>query len=263
MGGDGAGVGGQGMLTIKNAGVVNVANNMIVWGIGSGARSELDVDSTYTLNVGGTLNFNGGALRFIGDGTDFINDVVLNNIPGPDLNGMHVTVTDGNTATISGELDGNGQLVKEGAGTLILNNINNTYSGGTNINNGTLVVGDTAGFAPFSVFGGGDVNLNGDIDTRLRTPEGTPLTYVIFSNFNANTGQLYTQVGGTSSGIQSDEMGSYRLSQPGSGEQSPFCSPHQWLQPEQRRRRYDYRDPQRLEWSVLGRSAIGNWRSGP
>ncbi len=205
VGGDGAGPGGDGMLTIKNSGVVNVTNNMTVWGAGTGNRAELDVDSTYVLNVGGTLNFNGGALRFLGDGTDFINDVTLNNLPGPDLNGMHAIVTADNTATLSGVLSGAGRLVKEGTGTLVLTNLSNSFSGGTNINNGTLVVGN-GGFVLASVFGAGDVNLNGDINTRLRTPEGVPTTYVIFGNFNANTGQLYTQVGGTNSGVQSDEM---------------------------------------------------------
>ena len=103
-------------------------------------------------------------------------------------------------------ISGNGQLVKTGTGTLVLTNLGNSYTGGTNINNGTLVVGN-GGFVFASVFGVGDVNLNGDINTRLRTPEGAPLFYLIFGNFNANTGQLYTQVGGTNSGVNSDEMG--------------------------------------------------------
>ncbi len=205
VGGDAGGVGGQGELRITNQGQVFTfgGGNLTVWGIGSGGRSDLAIDSTYTLAISGTINFNGGALRFVGDGVDFTNDATLNNIPGPDLNGMHAIVTDDNTATISGQLSGNGHLVKEGTGTLILTNISNNFSGGTNINNGTLVVGAT-GLG--SVFGTGDVNLNGDINTRLRTPEGMPLFYLVESNFNANTGQLYTQVGGTNSGVQSDEM---------------------------------------------------------
>ena len=104
VGGDNGGVGGQGMLTIKNGGFVEALNNMIVWGTGSGARSELDVDASYTLEVGGTLTFSGGQLKFLGDGVDFINNVTLNNAPGPDLNGMFANVDAGNTATISGLL---------------------------------------------------------------------------------------------------------------------------------------------------------------
>ena len=205
IGGDGGGPGGQGELRITNSGTVNT-KNITVLGPGSGDRGTLSVDSTYTLNDTGTLTFVGGRLNFVGDGTDFINDATLTNAPGPDQNGMFVNVGDGNSATIDGELSGNGQLVKTGTGTLVLNNVNNSYTGGTNINNGTVVVGSTNGFAPFSVFGDGNVNLNGDINTRLRTPEGTPLLYVILGDFNANTGQLYTQVGGTNSGVQSDGM---------------------------------------------------------
>ena len=55
---------------------------------------------------------------------------------------MFANVTDSNTATISGLLTGNGDLTKTGTGTLILTNNLNTYRD-TNINNGTLVVGDT------------------------------------------------------------------------------------------------------------------------
>ena len=206
VGGDAAGPGGLGTLTIKNDGVVN-AFNVVVWGNnGSGSRSELGVDSTYALNVGGTLTFNGGRLNFLGDGVDFINNVNLNNAPGPDQNGMFANVGDDNTATLSGVLTGNGQLVKTGTGTLILTNLANNYTGGTNINNGTVVVG-TGSTGLNSVFGNNGVNLNGDINTRLRTPEGVPTFYLIGNFFNANTGQLYTQVGGTISGVQSDEMG--------------------------------------------------------
>ncbi len=201
IGGDGGGPGGQGELRITNSGTVNT-KNITVLGPGSGNRGTLSVDSTYTLNDTGTLTFVGGRLNFVGDGTDFINDATLTNAPGPDQNGMFANVGDANTATMSGLLSGNGQLVKTGTGTLVLTDLN-SYSGGTNINNGTMVVGAT-GLG--SVFGTGDVNLNGDINTRLRTPEGVPTPYVILGNFNANTGQLYTQVGGTNSGVQSDEM---------------------------------------------------------
>ncbi len=198
IGGTQGGPGGEGLVTIQNGGVVQVDNNMFVWD-GTGDRGTLAVDSTYTLNVASTLSFDGGRLKFLGDGVNFINDVNLDNFPGPDENGMHVLVTDSNTGTVSGVLSGNGQLVKDGTGTLVLTNLANSYSGGTNINNGTLEVG-TGSTALNSVFGTGDVNLNGDINTRLRTPEGTPLFYVISGDFNANTGQLYVQVGGTNPG---------------------------------------------------------------
>ncbi len=49
-----------------------------------------------------------------------------------------------NTLTADGLVAGSGGLVKSGAGTLILGNSGNSYSGGTTINAGTLSVGDNA-----------------------------------------------------------------------------------------------------------------------
>ena len=57
--------GGDGILTIKNGGTVNVAMYMDVNGTTStGDRATLAVDSSYTLNVGTLLTFDGGRLRF-------------------------------------------------------------------------------------------------------------------------------------------------------------------------------------------------------
>ncbi len=222
VGGTTAGPGGQGELRIVNGGTVNTFD-MTVLGPGSGNRGTLSVDSSYVLNIsvngpGGTLTFVGGELNFVGDGVNFINDATLTNAPGPDQNGMFANVGAGNTATISGVLSGNGQLVKNGTGTLILNNIGNTFSGGTNINNGTLQVGAaTPGVTlpgPYaSVFGAGDVNLN-NAATLQGTP-GTATAYVINGNFNANgsapdAATLVINLGGTppeTIGVSSDFIG--------------------------------------------------------
>ena len=197
VGGTQAGPGGQGRLTIRNNGVVNVDNNMWVWGFGSGDRGTLAIDATYTLNVTNTLNFSGGRLQFLGDGVDFINNATLTNVPGPDLNGMVADVNAGNTATISGQLTFggigiNGDLTKTGNGTLIITNPLNNYND-TNINQGTLVVGDP------NALGLGNANVN--TGGTLRTPEGMPLTYNFFGgDLNVNGGTFLAQVGGTGCG---------------------------------------------------------------
>ena len=186
VGGGGAGPGGEGELRITNGGTVNTTNAE-VWNTGT-----LSVDATYTLNVTGTLTFAGGTLNFVGDGTNFINNAVLTNLPGPDQNGMNANVSAGNTATISADLSGSGDLFKTGNGTLVLNEVGFYQS--THINQGTLVVGNISAFG----FGDVDVNTGG----TLRTPEGTPLTYQIFggSNLNVNGGTFFAQVGGTGVG---------------------------------------------------------------
>lgn len=53
-----------------------------------------------------------------------------------------IDATAGNTFTLSGNLTGAGTLVKEGGGNLIIDGIANTATGGTQIGNGTLTVGD-------------------------------------------------------------------------------------------------------------------------
>ena len=50
-----------------------------------------------------------------------------------------ITVTNAaDTATISAPIAGTVGLIANGAGTLVLTNANNSYSGGTTISNGTL-----------------------------------------------------------------------------------------------------------------------------
>ena len=182
VGGNAAGPGGVGELRIVNNGIVTTTNAE-VWNTGT-----LSVDATYTLNVTGTLTFAGGMLNFVGDGTNFINNATLTNLPGPDQNGMNANVSAGNTATITGTLSGNGDLFKTGNGTLVLNEVG--FYESTHVNQGTLVI------ANFSAFGFGDTDVN--TGGTLRTPEGAPLTYSMFGgNLNVNGGTFLAQVGGT------------------------------------------------------------------
>src|SRR5262245_11764096 len=51
-------------------------------------------------------------------------------------------IDNGSNTTVSGTISGNGSLVKEGEGTLTLSG-NNSYTGGTLVNEGTLAVGSS------------------------------------------------------------------------------------------------------------------------
>jgi fibronectin-binding autotransporter adhesin len=70
-----------------------------------------------------------------------------------------INVSSGQTSNFSGAISGTGTLVTNGAGTLVLSNLNNSYSGGTQINEGTLRVSQP--FVNVSPLGSGPVAING------------------------------------------------------------------------------------------------------
>ena len=77
----------------------------------------------------------------------------------------------GGSATVGVRIAGTSGLTADGVGTLILTNGSNSYSGGTNVGNGTLQVGTTAttgslGGGAISLFSGGTlsvVNVTGSV----------------------------------------------------------------------------------------------------
>lgn len=76
--------------------------------------------------------------------------------------GVFQVTTAGTTLTLSGIIDGSGDLTKTGAGTLTLSGVN-TYSGMTTISNGTLKLGNASSIPSGS--GKGDVVINGGAST--------------------------------------------------------------------------------------------------
>ncbi len=83
-----------------------------------------------------------------------------------------------------------GSITKVGTGALTLSGAN-TFTGGTNIQDGTLIVND------LNALGTGDVTLS---DGTLRTLEGTPRTYVVGNNYTQHNGTVLFQVGGLTAG---------------------------------------------------------------
>ncbi len=131
--------------------------------LGSGAQTFSGCKNTYAgpTTIWGTLNVsclaNGGEVSDIGTSDADAGNLVL---AGGTLNytGNSVTTDRGfttggwigvansnTTLTFQGQAVGGGQLVKLGAGTLLLSG-NNTYSGGTTIQQGILRAGSTSAF---------------------------------------------------------------------------------------------------------------------
>jgi fibronectin-binding autotransporter adhesin len=70
-----------------------------------------------------------------------------------------INVSSGQTSNFSGVISGTGTLVASGSGTLALSSVNSSYSGGTQINGGTVQVSQP--FANVSPLGSGPVAING------------------------------------------------------------------------------------------------------
>jgi len=163
--------------------------------IGSGTII-LTGDSTYS---GGT-NFNGGILAVEGSGHLGTGPLTFNGGTLEDLTGFNLLsdvdielgpaggtflADPATTSALNGTISGPGSFTKTGPGTLILTG-NNTFSGGTTIDDGTLVVRVPAGSGSLTSFalGTGNVFLIGG---TLRTTNLDPQPLII------NIGGNYTQ----------------------------------------------------------------------
>ena len=122
-------------VTIAAGGVVVFAGNNTYSGNTTIAGGTLSIAADNLLSAGnGSVSLNsGGALRASGNITS-TRGATLDDIGG----GFSVDAT--RTLTWNGVIAGTGQLIKSGSGTLALGAVN-TYSGGTTLLGGNLVVG--------------------------------------------------------------------------------------------------------------------------
>ncbi|MCE9589610.1 MAG: autotransporter-associated beta strand repeat-containing protein, partial [Planctomycetes bacterium] len=160
---------GTGTLTLTNtntfAGTVAInSGTLSVASIADGgAASGLGAGGTIGIGSAGTV----GTLQYTG-GSVATNRAVALGAAGGVIDGG------GATLTMSGPFSG-GPLTKSGAGTLILTNAGNSYSGGTTVSTGTLRLGASNAMpnAPLSVAAAFDLNgFNGGV-TTLALANGT------------------------------------------------------------------------------------------
>ena len=194
VGGNGAAPGGTGLLRIENGGTVN-AGTATVYNTG-----YLRLGTNPTLN--GPLTFLGGFIQTSASAT-FSNSFTLGT-------GGAFVQTSGFELTLSGNILGSGGLTKQnlgGDGVLKLTG-NNTYTGATTINEGTLLVNGSITSAS-SVNSGGTLAGTGAVGAVTVNSGGTVSP-------GSSTGRLtvngaYTQ---TSGGALTVELGGYT---PGTG----------------------------------------------
>jgi autotransporter-associated beta strand protein len=130
--------------------VTNATDRLTIAGGISGAGA-LTVTGSGTLiltgssTYGGTTNINGGTLQIGPGGTLGAGPIVDNSV---------LQVNRSDTFALDNSISGNGQVSKNGAGTLILGGCN-SYSGGTQVNAGNIVFSSIAALP-----GSGNVLLN-------------------------------------------------------------------------------------------------------
>jgi autotransporter-associated beta strand protein len=181
--------------------------------------------------VNGTLNQNGGTLRFgalsqNGNSAAFnFNSGTIQNLPGQNLSDTNVvinvltgaahtfTVDAGQTATIqtAAQLAGTGPLTKNGGGALVLPGAN-PLSGTTSVTAGALQVdGSLAG--PVVTSSGGTLSGQGAVNNTVTGNSGGlvapgPATKILTTgNLVLNSGSTYAvEINGTTPGAQHDQL---------------------------------------------------------
>ena len=132
---------GTGALTVSGAGQVLLYGNNTYSG-GTTVSAGTATAYTATSFGSGIVTLSGSGVVDLG-GQAVANSVVVN---GGTLQGgtLNVTKVTGSSGTISANLNGTGSFTKSGSGTLILGGTN-SYTGGTTVNGGTLLVHGTVG----------------------------------------------------------------------------------------------------------------------
>ena len=155
-----AGTASAGNATITNISNVNMNNSSTLANAtvtkNGGALNFLNTSSggqvSVTLNGNGRLQFSNYALpgttigSLAGSGTVNLTDISNAQTKSLTIGGNN------QSTTFSGQIVGGGSIVKAGSGTLVLTG-DNTYSGGTTINTGTLQIGNggTTGSVPGNI----------------------------------------------------------------------------------------------------------------
>jgi fibronectin-binding autotransporter adhesin len=171
----------------SNASLGNAANPLIL-AVGSST-------------AGGLVFLNGGVnlarpVEVVGGG--YYNTRIASN--GSDVNTISGVISDYQAINY-----GSGRVYKAGTGTLILSGMN-TYSGGTEIDAGTLSVGADANLGaagtPLSINAGGTLGISSSFTTARPLLLGpNPATGGGPTNINVAVGQTFTPTGGISDNI--------------------------------------------------------------
>lgn len=164
-------------LTLTNDTVNKLISAIIVPGVTPKWRGNLS--SVWDINTTANWRSNGIAVNYLepsapGQPVTFDDTAVnyLVDISTAQVNPLFVNMTNGNNYTISGSLDigGTGALIKKGAGSLILSNANNTYSGITTVDGGFVLCAQANVISPNSTVTLNNSALNIDVNNQAIGP---------------------------------------------------------------------------------------------
>jgi len=181
-------LGSPGTLVLSGGGVLVLSHDNSYSGGTIVKAGTLDVQSDVALGSSAAI-FEGGTTLELGEDVALGNAIAL-------VDDVAVTVSSGNSATISGaisQLFVNGALYVKGAGSLTLTG-DNTYAGGTTVNSDTtlaIVADDNLGSGSLTLENGAQLDLDG-LDFDLSTAISI-LGNVIFkhADWRRRRGQRY------------------------------------------------------------------------
>ena len=160
----------------------------------------LIVDNNNSLGNGGIIYMTGGTLQYLGINADFSNRFSA-------LDGQHWNIdTNGQIVTFASGLKGSSSLSKSGTGSLILSG-HNTYTGGTNINAGTLEIsgsgvlggghylGSISNTGTFKYSSDSDQTLSGVFSGTGNLVKSSGLSTLTLSGYNSYSGDTTINAG--------------------------------------------------------------------
>jgi autotransporter-associated beta strand protein len=150
------------LTSLNGAAVSGNQFTLLMSDTSGGATAQLNswgVSMTGTAATAGTVDAGLGGTLSIDDGgnTGATNTLGATVTTTQNGSGGTLLVTIAGQSTFTGTVVGSGALQKAGAGTLVLSNNGNSYTGGTSVTAGTLLVTNTSG----SATGTGAVTVNG------------------------------------------------------------------------------------------------------
>lgn len=169
---NGAVAAGSGTWSSTTSGFWNVASRWTGGAIANGSGNTATINAAAAISVTLDSDQTLGHLSFQG------NNHTLNGAQILTLAGTtpSVTVATGTSSRVETQIAGTAGLAKNGAGTLTLANGNKTYTGGTAVNGGRLVLADVlTGSSTYSIAAGATLELNhgGGVITTRTLSNGT------------------------------------------------------------------------------------------